>query len=90
MDADESPHVGRAGVAFLQRVQGPRSLLTHSTLVPTGNTVYVLDEIYESEAGVTNHWTISQDFPDMGAVLAWADKAQVTTQHRGRVINSLV
>jgi hypothetical protein len=56
---------------------------------PTGNTVYVLDEIYESEAGVTNHWTLSQDWPDMGAVVAAAGKAQVTTQHRGRVINSL-
>jgi hypothetical protein len=56
---------------------------------PTGNTVYVLDEIYESEAGVTNHWALSQDWPDMGAVVAAAGKAQVTTQHRGRVINSL-
>jgi hypothetical protein len=57
---------------------------------PTGNTVYVLDEIYESEGGVANHWKLSSEsWADCEAVLAWAGKAQVTTQHRGRVINSL-
>ncbi|MGO9456773.1 MAG: hypothetical protein ACLP62_06970 [Acidimicrobiales bacterium] len=57
---------------------------------PTGKTTYVLDEIYESEAGVANHWKLSSEsWADFGAVLAWAGKAQVTTQHRGRVINSL-
>ncbi len=57
---------------------------------PTGITIYVLDEIYESEAGVTNLWTLSQDWPSMWEpVVAWAGTTQVTTQHRGRIINSL-
>lgn len=58
---------------------------------PTGNTVYVLDEIYESEAGVANHWKLSSEgWADFEAVLAWAGGAQVTTQDWGRVVTSLV
>jgi hypothetical protein len=38
---------------------------------PTGNTVDVLDEIYESEAGVTNHWKLSSEsWADFEAVLS--------------------
>jgi len=58
---------------------------------PTGNTVYVLDEVYESEAAVANHWTLgSEGWADFGAFVAWAGRIQVTAQHRGGVVNSLV
>jgi hypothetical protein len=58
---------------------------------PTGNTVYVLDEIYESEAGVANHWQMgSEGWADFGAFVEWASGVQVTAQHRGGVVNSLV
>lgn len=58
---------------------------------PTGNTVYVLDEVYESEAGVANHWKLgSEGWADFGAFVTWAGGVQVTFQHRGGVVNSLV
>lgn len=58
---------------------------------PTGNTVYVLDEVYESEAAVANHWKLgSEGWADFGAFVAWAGGVQVTAQHRGGVVNSLV
>jgi hypothetical protein len=58
---------------------------------PTGNTVYVLDEVYESEAAVANHWKLgSESWADFGAFVTWAGGVQVTAQHRGRVVNSLI
>jgi hypothetical protein len=58
---------------------------------PTGNTVYVLDEVYESEAGVANHWQIaSEGWDEFGAFVEWAGGVAVTSQHRGGVVNSLV
>ena len=57
---------------------------------PTGNTVYVLDEVYETEAAVANHWKLgSETWKDFGAFVAWASNVQVTAQHRGEVFNSL-
>jgi len=52
--------------------------------------VYVLDEVYESEAAVANHWKLgSETWKDFGAFVAWASNVQVTAQHRGEVFNSL-
>lgn len=57
---------------------------------PTGNSVYVLDEVYESEAAVANHWKLgSEGWADFDAFVAWAGGVQVTSQHRGGVLNSL-
>lgn len=57
---------------------------------PTGNTCYVLTEVYESPAGVEDHWhkgaTTWDDFP---ALAAWAGKCNVTTLHGSPVIHSL-
>jgi hypothetical protein len=58
---------------------------------PTGNTVYVLDEVYESEAAVANHWKLgAEGWADFQPFVAWASRVQVTSQHRGGVVNSLV
>jgi len=57
---------------------------------PTGKTVYVIDEVYESEAGVANHWKLgSEGWADFGAFVAWAGGVQMTSQHRGSIVNSL-
>jgi hypothetical protein len=56
---------------------------------PTGDTVYVLDEVYESEAAVANHWKLgSEGWADFGAFVAWAGGARVAAQHRGGIVNS--
>ena len=57
---------------------------------PTGNTVYILSEIYETEAGVADHiqqaeasW---QDFPAFGK---WLENCKVTGVAAAPIVNSL-
>ncbi len=57
---------------------------------PTGKTVYVLDEIYESSAGIADHWQQAMsNWEDFNAFMAWAQKCEIFAQHSGKVINSL-
>ena len=57
---------------------------------PTGNTCFILDEIYESDAGVADHFQQAmsnwQDFPALGA---WLGKCKVTGVPAASVFNSL-
>lgn len=57
---------------------------------PTGNTCFILDEIYETGAGVTDHFQQSmaswQDFPTLGN---WLQKCKVTGVAAAPIINSL-
>jgi hypothetical protein len=57
---------------------------------PTGRTIFVLDEYYESPAGIARHWQETTDsFPDLPAVLAWSAKATVATLHNGTAVQAL-
>jgi hypothetical protein len=60
------------------------------TSEPTGNTCYILSEIYETEAGVQDHFEQAmsgwEDFP---ALLAWFEKCQVTAVPAAPIFNSL-
>lgn len=57
---------------------------------PTGNTCYILSEIYESEAGVADHFEKAmsgwQDFP---AFVKWMEKCKVTIVPAATIFNSL-
>ena len=57
---------------------------------PTGNTVYILSEIYETEAGVEDHFQQAeagwQDFPAVGK---WMENCKVTGVTAAPIINSL-
>jgi hypothetical protein len=57
---------------------------------PTGNTCFILSEIYETDAGVADHFQQSasnwQDFP---ALLQWLQKCTVTGLPAAPIINSL-
>ena len=57
---------------------------------PTGNTCFVLTEIYESKAGVLDHFEQTtgswEDFPAMGK---WMEKCKVTFVSAASIINSL-
>lgn len=57
---------------------------------PTGNTCFILNEIYESEAGVTDHFAQAmegwKDFPALGA---WMQKCKVSGLPAARIVNSL-
>jgi len=56
----------------------------------TGNTCFILDEIYETDAGVADHFEMAmsswQDFP---AFLAWLEKCKLTAVPAAPVFNSL-
>jgi hypothetical protein len=57
---------------------------------PTGNTVFILNEIYESPAGVADHFEQAgaswQDFP---ALAEWLGKCKVSGVPIAPIFNSL-
>jgi hypothetical protein len=56
---------------------------------PSGNTIFVLHEIYESPAGVANHWKQAiENWPDLPAWMDWS-KGRATTLHQGAVTEAL-
>ena len=57
---------------------------------PTGKTIFVLDEYYESPAGIANHWKDAmENWPDLPAIMAWAAKGTVVTMHNGTAVQAL-
>ena len=58
---------------------------------PTGNTCFVLTEIYEGKAGVVDH--LEQTFKTWGddghAALKWMEKCKVTFVPAASIVNSL-
>lgn len=56
----------------------------------TGNTCFVLTEIYETDAGVADHFQQAmaswEDFPALGK---WLEKCEVTAVPAAPIINSL-
>lgn len=57
---------------------------------PTGNTRYVLNEIYESPAGIEDHWAQAQEtWPDFGVMVEMLASCDPQTLHRGAIAASL-
>lgn len=57
---------------------------------PTGNTMFVLDEMYETQAGLDNHWTQAKaNWEDHGALWEWAQNCKVVTAHNGKAVQGL-
>jgi hypothetical protein len=58
---------------------------------PTGNTIFVVDEYYESPAGIARHWQDATDnWSEMSsAAPAWFAKATIVTLHNGTVVQAL-
>jgi len=57
---------------------------------PTGNTIFVLDEMYESQAGLDDHWKqAAESWEDMGAIVEWVKNCKVITAHNGVAIQGL-
>jgi hypothetical protein len=57
---------------------------------PTGNTCFILNEIYETDAGVTDHFqqasTNWQEFPALGK---WLENCKVTAVPAAPIVHSL-
>ena len=57
---------------------------------PTANTCFVLNEVYENPAGLTDHWKrASESFEDFNAFVEWASSVNVTALHGSPVVHSL-
>jgi len=83
--------------------QGDTALLSYSiskgpelsnpldpTSEETGNTIFVLDEVYEAPAGVARHWQDAMDnWQDIGAIVEWSAKGKVATLHSGTLVQAL-
>lgn len=61
-----------------------------SSSSPTGSTCFVLAEVYESEAGVQDHFQqAAESWEDFGALGAWLGKCQIVGTPSAKIINSL-
>lgn len=57
---------------------------------PTGNTCFILTEVYETNAGVADHFQLSETtWPDFPAFVTWLGKCTVTGRPAAPIINSL-
>ena len=57
---------------------------------PTGNMCFVLTEIYESKAGIVDHWEQTRSsWGDFPAALKWMEKCKVTFVAAASIVNSL-
>ena len=56
---------------------------------PTGNTCFVLTEIYESTAGVLDHMEQFGNSGEKQAMLKWLEKCKVTFVPAASIFNSL-
>ena len=57
---------------------------------PTGNTCFVLNEIYETEAGVADHFEqAASSWKDFPALMEWMEKCTVTAVPAAPIFNSL-
>ena len=57
---------------------------------PTGRTIFVLDEYYESPAGIATHWQeTTANWSDVPDVMAWSARADIATLHNGTAVHAL-
>ena len=57
---------------------------------PTGNTCFVLSEIYESKAGVLDHFKQgNENWEDVQAFVKWLEKCKITLVPAASIFNSL-
>ncbi len=72
-------------------VKGPElSNALDPSSAPTGNTSYVLAEVYKTEAGLADHWKQApESWKDFSSFVQWATKCKVTALHGSPVVQSL-
>jgi hypothetical protein len=56
---------------------------------PTGNTCFILTEIYETEAGIADHFQQTASWKDFPALGNWLAKCKVTGVPAAPIVNSL-
>jgi hypothetical protein len=92
-----------AWMAETHQRSGPKALLSYSfskgpelsnpmdpSSASNGSTRYVLSEVYESAAGIQNHWEQAQNsWRDFAAMLDILGQCDVQTLHGGTIVQSL-
>jgi hypothetical protein len=92
-----------AWMAETHHREGPKALLSYNfskgpelsnpldpTSEPTGNTRYVLNEIYESPAGISDHWQQAQEsWADFMEMVEMVSSCNPQTLHAGSIAESL-
>ncbi|MDC5818667.1 hypothetical protein [Vibrio europaeus] len=59
-------------------------------LVPTGNQIFLMVEIYENERGVAEHWRLGkEEWKDFPVMMEWLAKCDVTILHGSEIVHSL-
>ncbi len=104
--AEEGEHIFRTHAPWMESTHhrdGDRALLSYSvsmapersnlmdpTSEPTGNTVFVLTEVYETEAGVADHFEQAQSsWEQFPAAVEWMGKCKISGSAMAPIINSL-
>ena len=87
----ESTHYRSGEKALLSyNVSKMKELSGDLDSAPTGNTCFVLTEIYESKAGVLDHIKQAhENWGDFPAFDKWLDKCKVTFVSAASIFNSL-
>lgn len=85
------PREGGAALLSYRISKGPElSNPMDPNSAPTGNTVFVLTEVYESPAGVAEHWKQAvETWQNLPAIMDWSSKGKVATLHSGTVVQAL-
>ena len=85
------PREGGAALLSYRISKGPElSNPMDPNSAPTGNTVFVLTEVYESPVGVAEHWQQAvETWQDLPAIMDWSSKGEVRTLHSGTVVQAL-
>ena len=103
---EEGDRIFRSHRVWIERTHhrsGPKALLSYEvSKAPelsnpmdtgsekTGNMVYVLTEVYESDAGVADHFQQAQsNWDEFGALGEWLGKCRMYGTPAAQIINSL-
>jgi hypothetical protein len=104
--AEEGDRLFRSHGSWMEATHhrsGPKALLSYNVSkgpelsnpmdlnsAPTGNTCFVLTEIYESIAGVADHFEqTNESWGDLPAMRNWMEKCKVTFPSAASIFNSL-
>lgn len=89
MEATHHRDGDKALLGYTVSISPELSDLMDPTSAPTGNTVFVLTEIYETEAGVVDHFEQASSWEDFPAAAEFLGKCQVSGSAMATIVNSL-
>jgi hypothetical protein len=85
------PREGAAALRSYSISKGPElSNPVDPNSAPTGDTIFVLSEVYESPAGVVEHWKQAvETWQDLEKWMEWSARCKVSTLHSGTIVEAV-